>query len=108
MKIYILLSVFFVLIYFSIKLRVVNRRNVSDYYEYEPKDTPLSRSIVELISIAGGIYIALTLALSFLKIDYAPMYRLLEVEFDFLAALSIVLASVQPVFTFIGSKLKLK
>lgn len=108
MNFFILLAVFFILTYLSVKLRNVNRRNVSESYEYEPKETPLSKSIVELISIAGGIYIALTLALSFLKIDYAPMYRILEVEFDFLAALSMVLAIIQPVFTFIGSKLKLK
>lgn len=108
MEFYLFLGVLFLLAYLSIRLRSVNKRSVSDAYEMEPKDSPLSKNIVELISTAGAIYIALTLALSFLKIDYAPMYKFLETEFDFLAATSVALAIVQPVFIFIYQKIKLK
>ena len=108
MEFYIFIAVLFFLAFLSVRLRNVNKRTVSGSYEMEPKDSPLSKSIVELISTAGGIYISLTLALSFLKIDYAPMYEFLEVEFDFLAAISIALAIVQPVFIFVYHKIKLK
>lgn len=108
MEFYLFIAVLFLLAYLSLRLRNVNQRTVSQSYEYEPKDSPLSKSIVDLISTAGGIYISLTLALSFLKIDYAPMYEFLEIEFDFLAAISIALAMIQPVFIFIYHKIKLK
>ncbi|SET13343.1 hypothetical protein [Anaerobranca gottschalkii] len=108
MEFYLILVIFLLLIYLSLKLRNINRRTVAESYGFEPVESPISKSIVELISTAGGIYISLTLALSFLKIDYAPMYQLLGVEFDILALLSIILAIFQPVIVFIYNKLKMK
>lgn len=108
MEFYLFLAGLFLLAYLSIRLRGVNRRTLSEGFGTEPKDSPLSKGLVELISAAGGIYISLTLAISFLKIDYAPMYEFLSVEFDFLAAISIVLAIVQPVVIFILNKLKVR
>ncbi|SHK12822.1 hypothetical protein SAMN02745227_01593 [Anaerobranca californiensis DSM 14826] len=106
MELYLILGIFLLLILLSLKLRNVNRRSVAETYGFEPVESPISKSLVELISIAGGIYISLTLALSFLKIDYSPMYQILGVEFDFLALLSIILAIFQPVLLFIYNKIK--
>ncbi len=104
MEPYILLGILFILIWMSIRLRSTNRKRVSGQYEFEPIDSPFSKSVVELISISGGIYLSLTLGLSFLKIDYSPMYTFLDVEFDFLAALSIVIAVFQPVIIYLYNK----
>lgn len=62
----------------------------------EPQDTFLSREVRKVVANAGGIYVSLTLAASFLKLDVGQSFALLGVQFDELAAISLVLALVQP------------
>lgn len=62
----------------------------------EAHETFLSKEIGNVIANAGGIYISLTLAAAFLKVDVATEFALLGVQFDILAVLSLVLALVQP------------
>lgn len=62
----------------------------------EAKDSFLSQEIKNVIANAGGIYISLTLAAAFLKVEVGQELALLGVHFDALAALSLILAVVQP------------
>lgn len=62
----------------------------------EPSDTFLSVEVRRVVSNAGGIYVSLALAASFLKLGLAEQYQLLGIRFDPLAALALVLALVQP------------
>lgn len=62
----------------------------------EAQESFLSKEIRNVIANAGGIYISLTLAAAFLKVDVASEFALLGVHFDILAALSLVLAILQP------------
>lgn len=62
----------------------------------EAQDTFLSNEIKNVIANAGGIYISLSLAASFLKLDISRELALLGVEFDLVAALSLILAVLQP------------
>lgn len=63
----------------------------------EPQDSFLSREIKNVIANAGGIYISLNLAASFLKLDVSQQFALLGVQFDGLAAIALVAALLQPI-----------
>lgn len=62
----------------------------------EPKASPLSLAVQELLAAAGGIYLSLIMLLSFLKIDVPEKILLLGVVMDPLPCLAIGLAIVQP------------
>lgn len=62
----------------------------------EPSDTYLSVEVKKVVSNAGGIYVSLALAAAFLKLDIAEQFHLFGIAFDPLAALSLVLALIQP------------
>lgn len=62
----------------------------------DAQETFLSKEVKNVVANAGGIYISLTLAASFLKLDVGQQFALLGVEFDILAALALILALVQP------------
>lgn len=84
-----------IMVLLSAWMRVNNskkRRRLS----LEPQDTFLSREVRRVVANAGGIYVSLTLAASFLKLDVGQSFALLGVQFDGLAAISLVLALVQP------------
>jgi hypothetical protein len=62
------------------------------------RSSPLSRALAELVGTAGGIYLSLTLARDFLKLDVpGRVYvRPWHMEVEPLAALSLALALLQP------------
>jgi len=62
----------------------------------EPQDTFFSREVQKVVANAGGIYISLTLAASFLQVDVSQQFALMGIRFDGLAALSLIIAIVQP------------
>jgi hypothetical protein len=62
----------------------------------EPQDSFLSAEVKNVVANAGGIYVSLNLAASFLKLDVSHQFALLGVHFDVLAAFSLVIALVQP------------
>ncbi|MDA8336968.1 MAG: hypothetical protein M0Z41_18630 [Peptococcaceae bacterium] len=77
------------------KTRQIRLRDMSS----EPdRSSPLSRALAELVGTAGGIYLSLTLARDFLKLDVpgrVPVWPW-HIEVEPLAALSLVLALLQP------------
>jgi len=62
----------------------------------EPQDSFFSNEVKNVLANAGGIYLSLNLAASFLKLEVGQQFALLGVNFDGLAALSLIIALVQP------------
>ena len=65
--------------------------------EVEPVSSPLSLAIQDLIGTAGGIYLAITLLISFLKIVIPDKIIIFAIEVEPIALISILLAVFQPV-----------
>lgn len=87
---------FFIGFMYSVWLRV-NRYRQS--MPIEPKISPVSLAIQDLIAIAGGIYLSLIMLVSFLKFPVPEKIHLGTVELDPLALFSICLGIVQPIVT---------
>lgn len=83
------------LVVLSAWLRVGNIRK-RQRVSLDTQDTFLSKEIKNIVANAGGIYISLTLAASFLKLDISQQFALLGIQFDVVAALALVLAILQP------------
>lgn len=62
----------------------------------DPKPSPLSQAVQQLVEAAGGIYLALIMLVSFLQLDVPEKVFLLGVGIDPLALFSLVVASLQP------------
>jgi len=62
----------------------------------EGKASPLSSAVLNLVGLAGGIYLSLVMLLDFLKIELPAKVPIGHVQVEPLAALSIALAIVQP------------
>lgn len=90
-----LLALAVVLVVLSAWLRVSNIRKRMRQ-SLDVQDTFLSLEIKNVVANAGGIYISLNLAASFLKLDISQQFALLGIEFDGLAAIALVLAILQP------------
>ncbi|MGI6144623.1 MAG: hypothetical protein GX092_06470 [Clostridia bacterium] len=60
-------------------------------------ESPASLAIGELVAVAGGIYLALTLLATFLKISMPERLVFFDWSVDYLAAIAIVLAILQPI-----------
>ncbi len=61
------------------------------------KDSVMAQSIVELISIAGGIYVSVTLLVEFLLIPVPETITFLGMTLDPIAGVSVLLALIQPI-----------
>lgn len=83
------------LVVLSAWLRVGNIRK-RQRASLDTQDTFLSKEIKNVVANAGGIYISLTLAASFLKLDISQQLALWGIQFDVVAALALVLAILQP------------
>ena len=62
----------------------------------ETKPSIVSMAIMELIAVAGGVYIALTAVTSFLAVDVPDRILLVGLRFNPLAAISMVVAVLLP------------
>jgi hypothetical protein len=93
----IILALAIILVVLSAWLRLGNKKRRQRLSAVEPQDSFLSLEIKNVIANAGGIYVSLNLAASFLKLDIGQQFALLGVEFDILAAIALVVALLQPV-----------
>ena len=84
----------FTLIAASIYLRMRHYR--SSLGDMEPKASPLSVAVQDMVGTAGGVYLSLVMLVSFLKIDLPGRVYLLGIGVDPTALLAIALAVVQP------------
>lgn len=92
----IVLALAIVLVVLSAWLRMGNIKKNQRLSVIEPKESLLSQEIKNVIVNAGGIYVSLNLAASFLKLDVGQQFALLGIQFDGLAAIALVVALVQP------------
>ncbi len=89
---WLVLPAFVLLGYFAVKERAFwnMRRSI------EPVSSPFSRALVQLVGIAGGIYLALGLFTSFINLELPERIKAWGFGLDPLAVLSVLLAFVQP------------
>lgn len=88
-----------VLIVFSIRERVrlrASRIRSHKSWEMEPRATPFSEAMINLIGVAGGVYLSLIMLFTFLEVSLPGKISLGGVEVEPLAAFAIGLAIVQP------------
>ncbi len=62
----------------------------------ESKASPLSQAVLNLVGLAGGIYLSLVMLLEFLKIELPSRVPVGQVQVEPVAAVSIALAIIQP------------
>lgn len=60
-------------------------------------ESPISFAIAELVAIAGGIYLALILLTTFLKVSMPERLVFFDWSVDYLAAIAILIALLQPI-----------
>lgn len=94
------LLVLAILLWGSIAQRIKGKRNryrvEGSPFPVEPTSSLLSQSIVELLAVAGGIYLSLIMVVAFLQLDLTEKVILGTVKIDCLAFLSLLLALLQP------------
>ncbi|NLJ34055.1 MAG: hypothetical protein GX349_05635 [Firmicutes bacterium] len=62
----------------------------------EPRPSPVSLALGELLAVAGGIYLTLLMAVTFLGLEIPARIPLGNLYLEPLAAISLVLALMQP------------
>lgn len=83
----------------SVWLRVCRYRMVIDSVnQVEPKPSPFSIAVQDLVATAGGVYLSLVMIVSFLKLELPEKITISILSFDPLAMTAIGVAVIQPVF----------
>lgn len=72
------------------------RLSLDNISQLEPKPSPFSTAVQDLVATAGGVYLSLVMIVSFLKLDVPERIVISIVTFDPLAMTAIVVAVVQP------------
>jgi len=101
---YWLMAILLLFVWFSLWLRMRGYR-VKNGGDIEPRMTPLSMAVQELVATSGGIYLAIIALTSFLKLDMPERITILQATVDPLALGAITLALVQPLVAIIAKKL---
>lgn len=84
----------------SIWLRVCCYRATFDNVaQVEPKPSPFSNAVQDLVATAGGVYLSLVMIVSFLKLELPERITISILSFDPLAMTAIAVAVIQPVFS---------
>ena len=98
MKVAFLVLLVMALVFLSIRERVWQRRRRFENGGGQPApiESPISHAIVSLVGVAGGIYLALIMIVEFLKIPVPAKAEFLGVRFDPIAAISLLIAIIQP------------
>lgn len=86
------------ILYYSLCSRVKNKYRQGGLKDLptDPIDSPVSRALTETLGLAGGIYLALVMATSFLQVEVPEKIAVFSLEMEPLAFTSILLAVVQP------------
>lgn len=84
----------------SVWLRICrSRTSLEGVPLVEPKPSPFSNAIQDLVATAGGVYLSMIMIVSFLKIEVPERITIGILSFDPLAMTSIAVAVIQPVFS---------
>ncbi len=62
----------------------------------EAKSSQISQALTNLIGVAGGIYLTLVVAATFLELQLPPLVHLGSISMEPLAAISIIISLLQP------------
>ena len=96
---YILGAIVLLLVILSIRQRVINsRRCLTRGNVSESKVSPFSSALASLVGTAGGIYLSVVMLTTFLEMDIPAKVQLWQFKLEPLAAVSIVIAILQPFF----------
>ncbi|MEW6625109.1 MAG: hypothetical protein AB1420_18705 [Bacillota bacterium] len=91
---YVILVVLVVCFYAAATYRVKTRKDdIKEIIE-----SKLSQAIVELVAIAGGIYLSLIFLMEFLNLNVPETITWMGVSFNPVAAIAVLLAVLQPLF----------
>jgi len=85
----------------SVSKRVRNRIKVLEERKDEEtraQTSPASRALVELVGLAGGIFIAITALMSFLQLSVPEKVSVFGVQMGTVALLALLVAIIQPYF----------
>ncbi|MCL6634144.1 MAG: hypothetical protein K6T29_00015 [Peptococcaceae bacterium] len=77
-----------------VRLRLLREKDWSTIGE--PRASPLSQALANLVGVAGGIYLSLVLAVTFLELQMPERVEVCGYSLEPLAAASILAALVQP------------
>ncbi len=91
--------VLLIVLYLSVGQRIkMKARLYKDLGELptDPLPSPVSTALTEMLGVAGGIYLALVMAVSFLQIDIPSKVDIFGVNIEPLALIAVILALVQP------------
>lgn len=94
--------IFFVVLALLIGLSVRERMRLAGFtrggksWDVEPVNSPLARALANLVGVAGGIYLSLTVLVDFLEISVPARLTLGPVTVEPIAAIAIGLAIIQP------------
>ena len=82
----------------SVWLRVCHfRMSLDNIPPVEPKPSPFSTAVQDLVATAGGVYLSLVMIVSFLKLELPARITISIITFDPLAMTAIAVAVIQPV-----------
>jgi Ni,Fe-hydrogenase III small subunit len=62
----------------------------------EPRETPVSQGLVDLVAVAGGIYLSLIMVAGFIGYELPGRVEILGGLIDPIAVMSILLAVIEP------------
>ncbi|SMC65046.1 hypothetical protein [Sporomusa malonica] len=84
----------------SIWLRVCRSRvGLDNVPPIEPRPSPFSNAVQELVATAGGVYLSLVMIVSFLKLELPERITISILAFDPLAMTAIGVAVIQPLLS---------
>ena len=101
---WLLFTTIVLLILLSLWLRVKQSRIIFHDTLNEVKDSPFSLAVRNLVGVAGGIYVAVVMIASFIKIDIPALVSIAGISFDPLAMVALGLAILQPLIIYIRSR----
>lgn len=83
----------------SVWLRICHcRMSLDSAPPVEPKPSPFSNAVQDLVATAGGVYLSLVMIVSFLKLELPDRITISMITFDPLAITAIAVAVIQPFF----------
>jgi hypothetical protein len=67
--------------------------------QVDPRPSPFSNAVQELVATAGGVYLSLVMIVSFLKLELPERITISILAFDPLAMTAIGVAVIQPLIS---------
>lgn len=86
----------FALVFIAVRARIkLNAMRLET--EFQTINSPLSEAVMQLLGLAGGIYLSLLMLVSFLSINIPETILIGNTSFNPLASLSLLLSLLQPI-----------